>query len=116
MNTANIDTTLTVATPHAVRCRVNDRRVDLEVGERQRFCSAILPPRARKTPQIEQVLPLLYLHGLSSGDFVSALGQFLGLTKGLPSSTIIRLTEIWTQEARAFGERDLSSVDYVYLC
>lgn len=52
--------------------RVNDRRVDLETGERQRFCSAILPPWARKTPQIEQVLPLLYLHRLSAGDFVLA--------------------------------------------
>ena len=50
--------------------RVNDRRVDPETGERQRFCSAILPPWARKTPRIEEVLPLLYLHGLSSGDFV----------------------------------------------
>ncbi|MGB9305260.1 MAG: IS256 family transposase [Mycobacterium sp.] len=95
--------------------RVNDRRVDLETGERQRFCSAILPPWARKTPQIEQVLPLLYLHGLSSGDFVPALGQFLGSTNGLSSSTITKMTETWTQEARAFGERDLSSVDYVYL-
>src|SRR6516165_8865382 len=95
--------------------RVNDRRVDLETGERQRFCSAILPPWARKPPQIEQVLPLLYLHGLSSGDFVAALAQFLGSTNGLSSSTITRLTETWTQEACAFGERDLSSVDYVYL-
>ena len=59
--------------------RVNDRRVDPDTAERQRFSSAILPPWARKTPQIEQVLPLLYLHGLSSGDFVPALGQFLSL-------------------------------------
>ena len=95
--------------------RVNDRRVDLETGERQRFCSAILPPWARKTPQIERVPPLLYLHGLSSGDFVPALGQFLGSTNGLSSSTITKLTETWTQEAGALGERDLSSVDYVYL-
>src|SRR5262249_54173925 len=95
--------------------RVNDRRVDLKTGERQRFSSAILPPWARKTPQIEQVLPLLYLHGLSSGDFVPALGQFLGSTNGLSSSTITRLTETWKEEARAFGKRDLSSVDYVYV-
>jgi len=95
--------------------RGNDRRVDLETGDRQRFCSAILPPWARKTPQIEQVLPLLYLHGLSSGDFVPALGQFLGSTNGLSSATITRLTQTWKEEARAFGERDLSSVDYVYV-
>ena len=47
--------------------RVNDKRVDPDTGERQRFSSAILPPWARKTPQIGEVLPLLYLHGLSSG-------------------------------------------------
>lgn len=46
---------------------VNDRRVDPETGERQRFASAILPARARKTPKITEVLPTLYLHGLSSG-------------------------------------------------
>ena len=49
--------------------RVNDKRIDPETAERRRFCSSILPPWARKTPQIEQVLPLLYLHGLSSGGF-----------------------------------------------
>jgi hypothetical protein len=58
--------------------RVNDKRTDPVTGERQRFSSAILPAWARKTPKITQVLPLLYLHGLSSGDFVPALGQFLG--------------------------------------
>jgi transposase-like protein len=77
--------------------------------------SAILPPWARKTPRIDEVLPLLYLHGLSSGDFVPALGQFLGSSKGLSASTITRLTETWKTEARAFGERDLTGVDYVYL-
>jgi Transposase, Mutator family len=56
--------------------RVNDRRTDPETGQRMRFSSAILPPWARKTPQVSEVLPLLYLHGLSSGDFVPALGQF----------------------------------------
>src|SRR6266513_626453 len=56
--------------------RVNDKRTDPASGERMRFSSAILPPWARKTPQISEVLPLLYLHGLSSGDFVPALGQF----------------------------------------
>jgi hypothetical protein len=57
--------------------RVNDKRFDAATGERQRFSSAILPPWARKTPKITDVLSLLYLHGLSSGDFVPALGQFL---------------------------------------
>jgi putative transposase len=95
--------------------RVNDRRVDPQTGERQRFCSAILPPWCRKTPKITEVLPLLYLHGLSSGDFVPALGQFLGSTAGLSGPVITRLTESWKAEQRAFAVRDLSSVDYVYL-
>jgi transposase-like protein len=95
--------------------RVNDKRTDLHTGERQRFSSAILPPWARKTPKITEVLPLLYLHGLSSGDFVPALGQFLGSTKGLSAPVITKLTEQWKAEARAFAERNLSDVDYVYL-
>ena len=95
--------------------RVNDRRVDPDTGERQRFCSAILPPWVRKTPKINEVLPLLYLHGLSSGDFVPALGQFLGSTAGLSAPVITKLTETWKVEARAFSQRDLSGVDYVYL-
>src|SRR6187200_3475214 len=95
--------------------RVNDRRVDPDTGERRRFCSSILPPWARKTPKIGEVLPLLYLHGLSSGDFVPALGQFLGSAKGLSASTITKLTETWKAEQQAFAERDLSGVDFVYL-
>jgi hypothetical protein len=63
--------------------RVNDKRTDPDTGERKRFSSAILPPWCRKTPKITEVLPLLYLHGLSSGDFVPALGQFLGSSAGL---------------------------------
>jgi transposase-like protein len=61
------------------------------------------------------VLPLLYLHGLSTGDFVPALGQFLGSSAGLSASVITRLTEQWKAEQRAFAQRDLSGVDYVYL-
>ena len=95
--------------------RVNDRRVDPQTGERARFSSAILPPWARKTPKITEVLPLLYLHGLSSGDFVPALGQFLGSTAGLSAPVITRLTETWKAEQRAFAARDLSAVDYVYV-
>lgn len=95
--------------------RVNDRRVDPDTGQRKRFSSAILPPWARKTPKIIEVLPLLYLHGLSSGDFVPALGQFLGSAKGLSAAVITKLTEQWKAEQRAFTERDLSGVDYVYL-
>jgi transposase-like protein len=95
--------------------RVNDKRTDAATGERMRFASAILPPWARKTPKITEVLPLLYLHGLSSGDFVPALGQFLGSAAGLSAAVITRLTETWKAEQRAFTARDLSRVDYVYL-
>src|SRR6202050_1166159 len=95
--------------------RVNDKRTDPGTGERQRFCSAILPAWARKTPRVTEVLPLLYLHGLSSGDFVPALGQFLGSSAGLSGPVITKLTEQWQDEQRPFAARDLSGVDYVYL-
>lgn len=95
--------------------RVNDRRTDPDTGERQRFSSAILPPWARKTPKVTEVLPLLYLHGLSTGDFVPALGQFLGSSAGLSAPVISKLTETWKAEQRTFSARDLSGVDYVYL-
>ena len=95
--------------------RVNDKRTDPETGERQRFSSAILPAWARKTPKITEVLPLLYLHGLSSGDFVPALGQFLGSAAGLSAAVITKLSETWKAEQRAFAQRDLTQADYVYL-
>ena len=95
--------------------RVNDKRVDEATGQRQRFTSAILPAWCRKSPKVTEVLPLLYLHGLSSRDFVPALEGFLGTGAGLSAPTITRLTAGWQDEARAFGQRDLSDVDYVYL-
>src|SRR4051794_13863611 len=94
--------------------RVNDRRCDPDTGQRRRFASAILPAWCRKTPKITEVLPLLYLHGLSSGDFAPALGSFLGSSAGLSASAITKLTETWKTEQRAFAARDLSGVDYVY--
>ncbi|MBX7555324.1 IS256 family transposase [Streptomyces sp. NPDC004232] len=95
--------------------RVNDKRVDEATGERKRFSSAIPPPWCRKSPKISEVLPLLYLHGLSSGDFVPALKQFLGSTAGLSAATVTRLTQQCQADHRVFGERDLSSSDYVYV-
>ena len=95
--------------------RVNDRRVDPDTGQRCRFSSAILPAWARKTPKVTEVLPLLYLHGLSSSDFGPALGQFLGSDRGLSAPVITKLTQTWQAEQRAFAQRDLSGVDYVYL-
>jgi transposase-like protein len=94
---------------------VNDRRVDEATGERQRFSSKILPPWCRKSPKISEVLPLLYLHGLSSGDFAPALEQFLGSTAGLSSATVTRLTRQWQDDHAAFCARDLSDRDFVYV-
>jgi len=95
--------------------RVNDKRTEEATGERQRFSSAILPAWARKAPQVAEVLPLLYLHGLSSGDFVPALEQFLGSTAGLSAATVTRLTAQWQDDAKAFGKRSLAESDLVYL-
>jgi putative transposase len=84
-------TIATSAGPVQVKApRVNDKRIDAATGERKRFSSAILPPWARKTPKISEVLPLLYLHGLLPGDFVPALEQFMGSTAGLSPATVSR--------------------------
>jgi putative transposase len=95
--------------------RVNDKRADPATGERMRFSSAILPPWCRKSPKVTEVLPLLYLHGLSCKDFVPALEGFFGTGAGLSASAITRLTEAWQEEYRRFAERDLSGADYVYV-
>ncbi|MGH3811836.1 MAG: IS256 family transposase [Pseudonocardiaceae bacterium] len=94
--------------------RVNDKRVDEATGERRRFSSAILPAWARKGPRVAEVLPLLYLHGLSSSDFAPALERFLGTRHGLSASVITRLTQDWQAEAAAFNQRSLAETDYVY--
>jgi len=107
---------LTAAGAVAVRVpRVNDKRIDESTGQRLRFASAILPAWARKSRRLAEVLPLLYLHGLSTGDFVPALQQFLGSDAGLSASTITRLTSQWQEEAAAFNTRSLAGTDYVYM-
>lgn len=95
--------------------RVNDRRVDPDTGERARFKSSILPPWCRKSPKVSEVLPLLYLHGLSTGDFAPALTEFFGSAAGLSASVITRLTAQWQDEHRAFMARSLADRDYVYV-
>jgi putative transposase len=107
---------VTGAGPIEVRApRVDDRRIDEETGERMRFRSAILPPWARKSPKVAEVLPLMYLHGMSSGDFVPALEEFFGSAAGLSASVITRLTTEWQRERDQFARRSLKGVDYVYL-
>jgi len=107
---------VTGAGPIEVRApRVDDRRIDSETGERCRFSSSILPPWARKSPKVAEVLPLMYLHGMSSGDFVPALEEFFGSAAGLSASVITRLTTDWQRERDQFAHRSLKDVDYVYL-
>ena len=106
---------VTAAGAIAVRApRVNDKRIDEATGERQRFASAILPAWARKSPKVAEVLPLLYLHGLSCGDFGRALEQFLGSGAGLSAASITRLTTQWQDEA-AVQQALASRTDYVYM-
>jgi transposase-like protein len=95
--------------------RVNDRRVDETSGERRRFRSSILPPWARKSPKVAEVLPLMYLHGMSTKDFAPALEGFFGSAAGLSPSVITRLTTQWQEEAERFSRRPLAEVDYVYI-
>lgn len=95
--------------------RVDDRRVD-EQGQRRRFTSEILPPYMRRSPKVAEVLPILYLRGLSTGDFREALPVLLGeQATGLSPTTITRLTAAWEEEYRAFCGMSLADRDYVYL-
>jgi transposase-like protein len=102
--------TITVSAP-----RVNDRRLDAE-GRRQRFTSRILPPYMRRSPKVAEVLPVLYLRGLSTGDFQEALPILLGAdAAGLSPTNIARLTAVWEEEYHAFRRRSLADWDYVYV-
>ena len=96
--------------------RVNDKRVDEGSGERKRFSSRILPAYARRSPKVTEVLPMVYLHGLSTGDFGPALRDLLGEdASGLSSSSIQRLTEQWQTEHAAFRTRGLRFHRYSYV-
>jgi putative transposase len=95
--------------------RVDDRRRD-ERGGRQRFTSRILPRYVRRSPKVAEVLPILYLRGLSTGDFRPALEGLLGEdAAGLSPTNITRLTACWEQEYTAFRRRDLVGREYVYV-
>src|ERR671930_1575708 len=96
--------------------RVNDKRVDPDSGERQRFSSRILPAYARRSPKLNDGLPVLYLRGLSTGDFRPALEQLLGEdAAGLSPSAISRLCKDWAAEHARFRERSLRFHRYAYL-
>jgi len=96
--------------------RVNDKRVDEQTGERRKFSSRILPAYARRSPKVTDVLPVLYLRGLSTGDFGPALRDLLGEdASGLSASSISRLTEQWQSDRAAFRQRSLRFHQYAYL-
>jgi len=102
--------TLGVGTMEIQAPRVNDRR------EGHRFRSKILPPYMRRSPQLEEALPALYLRGLSTGDFREALEALLGpQAAGLSPTTINRLTQMWQEEYQAWRKRSLQGKDYVYI-
>ena len=98
----------------AVRCpRVRDRVG--EGSERIRFSSAVLPPYARRSKSLEVLIPILYLKGVSTGDFEEALAALLGKDAGgLSASTITRLKDAWSEEHARWSKRDLSAKRYVY--
>ena len=93
--------------------RVHDRRPH---GEREKFSSVILPPYLRKTKSVEELIPWLYLKGVSTGDFSEALAALLGPeAKGLSASTVTRLKGIWEQEYQDWSKRSLAGKQYVYV-
>jgi putative transposase len=100
--------------PVAVRCpRVRDRAG--KGPERIRFSSAILPPYARRSKSLEVLIPILYLKGISTGDFEEALAALLGEdAAGLSASTIGRLKDAWSEEHVRWSRGDLSAKRYVY--
>ena len=99
------------------RPRVHDKRPPAPEGEeRPRFTSAILPPYLRKARSIEELIPWLYLKGVSTGDFGEALAALLGPgCPGLSASTVVRLKQSWAEDYRGWSQRDLSDKRYVYV-
>ncbi len=94
--------------------RVNDKRVD-DAGNRFRFTSQILPPYLRKTKSIEELIPWLYLRGISTGDFSQALTALLGPdAPGLSASTVVRLKQVWQQDHKVWCKQSLADRRYAY--
>jgi transposase-like protein len=97
--------------------RVNDKRVNEETGERKRFSSRILPAYARRSPKVGEVIPILYLRGLSTGDFKRALEQLLGEhAAGLSPTTLSRMCEEWEEHHDRFRKRHLGFSRYMPTC
>jgi len=95
--------------------RVRDRQPENESG-RIRFNSSILPPYLRKTKSMEELIPWLYLKGVSTGDFSEALAALVGKdAPGLSASTISRLKSVWQQDLELWQKRDLTGKRYAYI-
>lgn len=95
--------------------RVRDRGVN-EDGSKIRFRSSLVPPYLRKAKSVEELLPWLYLKGISTGDFSEALSALLGPdAEGLSASTITRLKASWWDEYENWRKRDLTGKRYVYI-
>ena len=95
--------------------RVDDRRVD-EAGRKFRFTSQILPPYLRRTKSVEELIPWLYLKGISTGDFSEALAALLGPdAPGLSATTVVRLKEVWRGEYEVWSKRSLAGQRFVYI-
>ena len=93
--------------------RVHDRR---PAGEREKFTPAVLPPYLRRTKSLEELIPWLYLKGVSTGDFAEALQALLGPdAPNLSATTVTRLKAVWEQEHRAWSKRSLAGKRYVYV-
>ena len=93
--------------------RVLDRRAK---EEQEPFSSKILPPYLRKTKSLEELIPWLYLKGISTGDFSEALASLVGPTaKGLSAATVTRLKQIWEGEFQEWSQRSLAAKQYVYV-
>ena len=94
--------------------KVNDRRLD-EDGERLRFQSQIIPPYLKRTKSIEELVPWLYLRGISTGDFPTALEALLGKNAaGLSANSVVRLKKHWEEDFATWCKRDLSKEHFVY--
>jgi len=94
--------------------RVDDRRIN-DQGRRMRFSSAIVPPYLRRTKSLDELIPWLYLRGISTGDFTQALQALLGpQAKGLSATNIVRLKESWQQEWKDWSKQSLAEKTYVY--
>lgn len=104
-----------LGTVEAARPRVNDKRLDAD-GNRMRFTSNILPPYLRRTKAIDELVPWLYLKGISTGDFPEALQALLGpAAEGLSATNICRLKRTWEEDWKQWSRRDLTGRQYVYV-